>query len=790
MLSVSTDAAGWTVVTPPKDARVIYVSSSTGDNANSGTSPAGPLKTIAAGISLLRDGTGDQLLLRRGDTWHESLGMWRKSGRSASEPLVVGAYGTGDRPLLMTGAGPGFSTGASSSPEVDHVDLIGLHFYANARDPASPSFRTTENVSGLQLMARTDGLLIEDCSVQAYGTNVVIQEPHGPVKNVTIRRSAILDAYAVSAHSQGIFADGVSGLTLEENVFDHNGWNDAVKGAAPTIFNHDAYLTNTTSGVVVHGNVFANAASHGLQARGRRRRAGQRLPRRPHRPRLRHGQWLARHARRRQRGRQRQRLHRHPRHQRRQARHRHAGGQHPPRRRHDRQQQHLLRRHPGRHRRRPALAGSQGFPAISLTYGNNLENPGQAVGLNDLTVQGNIVYRWSAGLSVQGGVQPGGSGLKALNRLSFRDNDFQKIRNGPIIQHAGALDSSEETWSGGRYDGTGSPSYWVTVEHRAESISHWDDKTDAGGRAMKPAYADPARSAASYDASLGGDGTTDGFLAVARTQSSQTWQPQFTAAGLIQNVRDGFAETGQPARDWRAPTPPAAVATVPDTVTTADTSLTFTVAFTDDKAVDVSSITSGSVHLTGRDASLPATLVSVAGSGPGPVVATYRVDAPHTVWRRTDRGSYSVTIDGGQVKDTDGFAVPAGRLAKVKLDVLQAPKPPTVKKLKFHGKSTRSITVQFSSNVSSTLTASALTLTAQDGSTIDPSLLSMTYDPKRNVATWTFPALPNAVLPAGPYRVTLSAATIADAGGRHLDGNRDGLGGDDFVSAKVYKSKG
>ena len=38
LLSVSTDAGGWTVITPPADARVIYVSSSSGNDASNGLS--------------------------------------------------------------------------------------------------------------------------------------------------------------------------------------------------------------------------------------------------------------------------------------------------------------------------------------------------------------------------------------------------------------------------------------------------------------------------------------------------------------------------------------------------------------------------------------------------------------------------------------------------------------------------------------------------------------------------------------------------------------------------------
>ncbi len=106
---------GWTVFTPSADTRLIYVSSSAGDDATGATyapgaaavggepfQPSGPIhafKTIAAAQKLARDGFPDWVLLKRGDSWHEAPHML--SGRSVSEPSLVGAYGEGPRPLLL-----------------------------------------------------------------------------------------------------------------------------------------------------------------------------------------------------------------------------------------------------------------------------------------------------------------------------------------------------------------------------------------------------------------------------------------------------------------------------------------------------------------------------------------------------------------------------------------------------------------------------------------------------------------------------------------------------------------
>ena len=77
------------------DSNLIYVSQSTGDDANDGYSPATPKKTLAGGVSCLRDGYPDWLFLRRGDTWQDGFRSYDFTGRSQAEPIVISAYGPG-----------------------------------------------------------------------------------------------------------------------------------------------------------------------------------------------------------------------------------------------------------------------------------------------------------------------------------------------------------------------------------------------------------------------------------------------------------------------------------------------------------------------------------------------------------------------------------------------------------------------------------------------------------------------------------------------------------------------
>src|SRR5438270_918127 len=100
----------------------------------------GPRSRVGGGIGrpVGSDGSGDEMLLKRGDTWHESLGTWTKSGRSASEPIVIGAFGAGARPTVSSGSGRALVTGTNTYRTVNHLAIMGIRFYADARDPDSP----------------------------------------------------------------------------------------------------------------------------------------------------------------------------------------------------------------------------------------------------------------------------------------------------------------------------------------------------------------------------------------------------------------------------------------------------------------------------------------------------------------------------------------------------------------------------------------------------------------------------------------------------------------------------
>lgn len=112
-----------------------YVSSSSGSDANSGTSPTTPWATLGAHVNGGTFGAGAVIYLKRGDTWNEPL--IPPSSGVPGNPISFDAYGTGAAPLLtptinLSGAtwthnsGNIYTTTLSTtiaSPQINNVQL-------------------------------------------------------------------------------------------------------------------------------------------------------------------------------------------------------------------------------------------------------------------------------------------------------------------------------------------------------------------------------------------------------------------------------------------------------------------------------------------------------------------------------------------------------------------------------------------------------------------------------------------------------------------------------------------
>ncbi|HSV13481.1 MAG TPA: hypothetical protein VLI90_04435, partial [Tepidisphaeraceae bacterium] len=466
LLSVSQDANGWSVVTPSADSQLIYVSSSLGNNSNNGLTPSSPVKTFAKAQSLMRNGFPDQLLLRRGDTFVDYFTNWSKSGRSANEPILIGNYGTGARPVVDTsGQFGGFATLDTST--VNYLDIIGVEFINQVHNPNSPtfSFSNQSGVTGLEFGCAGGNLLVENCSFRYYRNNLDIEGLHGPLGNITIRRSLIADSWSnTSAHSQGMYGNEIDNVAITECVFDHNGWNEQITGAGAQGYNHNIYLSSLTTNADIENNILSNASFAGVMDRcggivknnvfindaiavsfgnadGANSTAGGVTGEITgnivlgDKGGVSYGEGIE-----------------------------------------------VGNTKPGANVpvQNNIIVGDtiHTAAAITLTMATNTLNPSQAVGLNDVTLQNNIEYGWYRGMMIDGRFSPGGSGLYALNNLNIRNNDFIGSTN-RLIRQDGRFVREQEHWAGNRYYTSAlSQSSWFLLISNVLSFKQWKSAFD------------------------------------------------------------------------------------------------------------------------------------------------------------------------------------------------------------------------------------------------------------------------------------------------------------------------
>ena len=130
---------------------------------------------------------------------------------------------------------------------------------------------------------------------------------------------------------------------------------------------------------------------------------------------------------------------------------------------------------------------------------------------------------------------------------------------------------------------------------------------------------------------------------------------------------------------------PGAVDSIAPTAVLDTTSLTkqpngiapanFTLTFSDDVGINVNTIDNGDVTVTAPDGTeLAATLVSVDANTNGtPRSAVYNINAPGGAWDATDAGSYTVSLNAGEVADTSGNSATAGVVGSFDINVAPTP---------------------------------------------------------------------------------------------------------------------
>jgi hypothetical protein len=253
----------------PPGARVLYVSAR-GDDSNDGATPERALRSPARALSLARDGTGDRVLLRRGDRWElEAPLRVEVSGASERAPFVLGVHGGGDaRATLATRGEHGLElVGRDAMRGLEHVRIEGL---------ALEEQRSVESVGdgvseGVHLVA-PDGatatardVTLEDVSIRGYGVGLSALGTNTTegVRELRLHHVLVLDTHP-ARNAIGLLFSRVRGLELDEIVVDRVQRD----GRAPSVFDHSVYIQTDCEDVHVRGSVFARAPDGVMQRAG------------------------------------------------------------------------------------------------------------------------------------------------------------------------------------------------------------------------------------------------------------------------------------------------------------------------------------------------------------------------------------------------------------------------------------------------------------------------------------------------------------------------------------------
>ena len=211
---------------------------------------------------------------------------------------------------------------------------------------------------------------------------------------------------------------------------------------------------------------------------------------------------------------------------------------------------------------------------------------------------------------------------------------------------------------------------------------------------------------------------------------------------------------------------------------------TFTVTYADNVAVNVATLDSTNVLITGpNNYSQLATFLIVDNSTNGtPRTATYQVAAPSGTWATADNGNYDLTVQAGQVADTSGNYMPTtavGALFTVYIPPADTT-PPSVSgysaaNVLKEGGATEMFTVTYADDVAvnvSTLDSNDVLVTGPNNYSQLATYLGVDFSNNGTPRTATYQiAAPGGTWnPAnnGTYNLAVQSGQVADTSGNYM----------------------
>ncbi len=217
-------------------ARVYYLDAVSGSDQNNGTAESSAWKTLAKASSLQLK-AGDRLLLKCGQTFEGELEVTGKG--TASERIEVGAYGTGDKPIVKGYDQSKYAVRVSNS---DYLTVSGLEIVNTGRDRLAGR-------TGIKVECTDYGISHDICISDLY-----IHDVNGSLSKDAGGGSAILvenGGNSIASCFQGLLIENCHIKDCARNAMIWSGY-----------WERSNWLPST--GVVVRGNLIEGVPGDGI----------------------------------------------------------------------------------------------------------------------------------------------------------------------------------------------------------------------------------------------------------------------------------------------------------------------------------------------------------------------------------------------------------------------------------------------------------------------------------------------------------------------------------------------
>jgi hypothetical protein len=517
---VNADANGYSILAPSPDSRVVYVSSSSGSDANNGLSASAAKRTISAGYALLRDGYPDWLLFKKGDVFTEATALaWNRSGRSGSEPTVYGSYGTGARPLFIRDNSDGVSVWGSE--QHNYIAIVGLSFKITTESASSQH-------TGINFVNPGTWLLIEDCKVEGFSNNVIADGFGGVRTDTRIRRNVLLDAGRFGDAFNGgtsIYTAHYDGVLIEDNVMDHplTRENGNIQDPTNRYLSHHLYIgENNPGNNIIRGNIGFNGGRTNFN-----QRSGGLIENNLS---LRGAQGITSGI------------------------------------------SYATAEVAASVRNNVIMESRDNQSLQNLGFGFSFEKMSEievdsnivaqstdghdhkAINLESTVRNGNIhnnvIYNWQSNPTYgYDTIKLGGGGTPIVGPVSFTDNIVYQNNDSRLVGFQSNFIPAGITFAGNRYFSLRGGSYWFNVWDSIgdRTLAQWRTLMEPNANTSTISFPDPNRNVQTYMASLGyADTSTVNFMSQAAQMSKDNYRPQFFASAFNDYVRAGFGMTSNP----------------------------------------------------------------------------------------------------------------------------------------------------------------------------------------------------------------------------------------------------